>query len=94
MFIMEKKGIEYKGGKIPVLKKKINAFLAGEEGKISKKSLLKIGGVLTMLSSVPAIMKVSAADQINEISNLTYQGDIATATHSNSLPAHISHSSY
>ncbi|MBW2979908.1 hypothetical protein KY360_00645 [Candidatus Woesearchaeota archaeon] len=33
--------------KIPQLKKKVNAFLIGEEGKISKESLLKVGALLS-----------------------------------------------
>ena len=35
---------------IPKIKKKVNAFLVGEEGKISKESLIKTGAVLTMFA--------------------------------------------
>ena len=78
--------------KIPRLKKKIGAFLVGEEGKISKNSLLKIGGVLTGLSSVAL---VSGADITNEL-QLRYTDPTATATHENhsSHSQHGSHSSY
>ena len=40
---------------IPKIKKKINAFLIGEEGKISKESLLKTGMVITAFAVGSAI---------------------------------------
>ena len=48
--------------KIPKLKKKINAFLVEEEGKISKQSLLKTGILLTTaaVGTAVAAKKVSA----------------------------------
>lgn len=77
--------------KIPKLKKKISAFLVGEEGKISKNSLLKIGSVLTGLSSIAIV----AGGNVNEL-QLSYTDSIATATHDNhsSHSQHSSHSSY
>jgi len=50
------------GLSIPKLKKKISSFLIGEEGKISKESLLKIGVTLSgaALTSAIAVPKVSA----------------------------------
>jgi len=76
---------------IPMLKKKVSAFLVGEEGKISKNSLLKIGGVLTGLSSAAIV----AGADTNEL-QLTYNSPTATATHENhtSHAQHGSHSSY
>jgi len=78
--------------RIPKLKRKIGAFLVGEEGKISKNSLLKIGGVLTGLSSAAM---VAGADTTNEL-QLSYTDSTATATHENhsSHAQHASHSSY
>jgi len=48
--------------KIPRIKKKINSFLVGEEGKISKQSLLKVGVLLggTALGTVLSAKKVYA----------------------------------
>ena len=85
---MEKK---VRDSKIPQLKKKVKAFLVGEEGKISKKSLLKIGGTLTGLSSLALI----GAANVDEI-HLGYSGTTATASHENhsSHASHASHSSY
>ena len=76
---------------IPLLKKKVKAFLVGEEGKISKKSLLKIGGTLTGLSSL-ALIGATTVDEVH----LGYSGVKATATHENhsSHASHASHSSY
>lgn len=78
---------------IPKLKKKIGAFFVGEEGKISKNSLLKIGGVLTGLSSAALVM--GGTTTTNELIT-TYSGDTATSSHSNhvSHASHGSHSSY
>ncbi|MCK5449254.1 hypothetical protein KAI32_00135 [Candidatus Pacearchaeota archaeon] len=75
--------------KIPKLKKKISAFLVGEEGKISKNSLLKIGGVLTGLSSATIVAGVNNL-------HLSYTDSTATAKHGNhsSHSQHGSHSSY
>ena len=77
--------------RIPRLKKKISAFLVGEEGKISKNSLLKIGGVLTGLSSAAMV----AGADTNKL-QLRYTDPTATATHENhsSHSQHGSHSSY
>lgn len=77
--------------KLPMLKKKVNAFLVGEEGKISKNSLLKIGGVLTGLSSAAMV----AGGTTNEL-QLSFAEPTATATHENhtSHSQHGSHSSY
>ena len=53
---------------IPKIKKKINAFLVGEEGKISKQSLLKVGAMLggaalgTVLSARKAYAGHSSSD--------------------------------
>lgn len=37
---------------IPKIKKKVNAFLVGEEGKISKESILKLGVISIITSSI------------------------------------------
>lgn len=80
-----------KSSKVPLLKKKVKAFLVGEEGKISKRSLLKIGGTLTGLSSLALI----GAANVDEV-HLSYAGAKATASHENhaSHASHASHSSY
>jgi len=40
-----------KMAKIPVFKKKVNAFLTSEEGKITKQSMLIAGGVLGAIAA-------------------------------------------
>tara|TARA_Y100000310_G_C20001758_1_gene498837 strand:+ start:213 stop:476 length:264 start_codon:yes stop_codon:yes gene_type:complete len=37
--------------KLPKIKKDVNAFLVGEEGKISKQSLMKTGAMLTLVAA-------------------------------------------
>ena len=54
---------------IPKLKKKVHAFLIGEEGKISKESLLKAGTIL-------GIIAISGTLNVN---------DTTASTHSDSL---------
>ena len=87
---MVKKGS--KSLEIPKIKKKVNAFLVGEEGKISKQSLLKAGAILgaIALGSVIASKGVSAAVSHSNSLSLGYSGGTATATHAH----HASHSSY
>jgi len=46
--------------KIPKIKKKINAFLVGEEGKISKKKLMKTGLILS--AAIGAIISSENAE--------------------------------
>ena len=83
--------------KIPEIKKKINAFLVGEEGKISKKNVATIGVVLTGVAVSAALLsKTVSADSIvthvNDLS-VTYNNGIATGSHTHH-GSHSSHSSY
>ena len=75
--------------KIPKIKKKITAFLVGEEGKISKKSLLTLGVMLSgaVIGSIMNSKVVSAShrtshtwDKDCEIENVRNVG-----AHKNSL---------
>ncbi|MBU4069700.1 MAG: hypothetical protein KJ646_01850 [Nanoarchaeota archaeon] len=66
--------------KIPQIKKKIHAFLVGEEGKISKQSLLKTGLVLGGIALGAATSQsVSAGNTLT----LNYASGTATGTHAN-----------
>ena len=49
---------------IPKIKKKVNAFLVGEEGKISKESLIKTGAMLTMFA-LGALKSANAGCPLN-----------------------------
>ena len=46
--------------KLPKLKKKVTAFLVGEEGKVSKESVLKAGVILSSLALSSAILSKDA----------------------------------
>lgn len=51
---------------IPKIRKKVNAFLVGEEGKISKQSILKGGVILCSLALSAAMsMKSASAEYIH-----------------------------
>jgi len=87
--------------KIPKIKKKVRAFLVGEEGKISKQSLLKTGAILssiavaTILSSSRVAAEHCSCNHRSHGShlNLSYSPDTATTNHS-SHGSHGSHSSH
>jgi hypothetical protein len=70
---------------IPKIKKKVNAFLLSEEGKISKDSLVKIGGVLTGLASI-GLVNAGGTGIVNEVKSNTYNSENgnAKAIHNNS----------
>jgi len=85
--------------KIPELKKTLNAFLVGEEGKISKQSIIKAGVILTAVS-LGALKGVaghsshgSSVPHSNSLGSLTYQGSTA-GTASTSHSHHASHASH
>ena len=69
---------------LPQIKKKVNAFLVGEEGKISKESVIK-AGVLVSSVAVATIssVKVVHAGHSNVVNPPTCYDAYATATHSN-----------
>ena len=48
-------------GKIPVFKKKVNAFLTSEEGKITKQSMLIAGGILGTVAAGSIASKFAKA---------------------------------
>lgn len=87
-----KKGIKKVNLVIPKIKKKINAFLVGEEGKISKQSILKAGVVMGgIVIGSGMLTKGVAADHANSFS-VSYNsatGD-GTAMHG----SHASHGSH
>jgi len=78
----------------PKLKKKINAFLVGEEGKISKGSILKTSLALGTLGMI--LPSISAGT--NNLSLGTYNpangATIATHTSHGSHASHGSHGSH
>lgn len=76
---------------LPELKKRITSFLVGENGKISKQSLLSIGSFLGtgLLASVLVAKNANAsATHVNAIT-VKYSGGLATGTHNH----HSSHES-
>ena len=66
---------------LPKLKKRITSFLVGEEGKISKQSLLSLGAFLGtgVLAGILAAKDVSAG-HTNTLT-VGYSGGEATGTH-------------
>jgi hypothetical protein len=91
--------------KLPQVKKTINAFLIGEEGKISKQSIIKAGIILGVVSLGALGVQGNHSSNLahsNSLSPLTYSGTKLSATHSNgsnhanhsnaSSPTHSSHS--
>jgi len=75
--------------KFPKLKKKINAFLVGEEGKISKSNVIK-GGIL--LGSIVLTIGTVAAGH----SSYDYHtnNSLSDTTHQNSVAHHDDHVSH
>lgn len=69
-------------------KKKISSFLVGEEGRISKQSLLKAGILVGTLG-----VAIPSASAVDSLSLGSYSGGSATATHS-SHSSHGSHESH
>ncbi len=82
--------------KLPEIKKTISAFLVGEEGKISKQSIVKAGVILSAVSL--GIVKSTSAEITHEntMGELTYQGGVASTGHAHhaSHSAHSAHSSH
>ena len=84
-----------KNNKIPIIKKNIEAFLLSEEGKISKKSIIKAGLVLFLLSAASA-SQVKDASALGHTSYGIHTSAGSTNTHCNhtSHASHGSHSSH
>jgi len=91
--------------KIPQIKKKISAYVLGEEGKISKQSIMTLGAFLgaAALGGILSSKEVKGvhASSYNHSNSLglTYGGNTVTGTHThstshNSHSSHVSHSSY
>jgi len=77
---------------LPEVKKTITAFLVGEEGKISKQSIIKAGVVLGAVSLSTLNIVSAHSDSIshtNNLGSLTYDNSAAAISHSQ----HASHSS-
>lgn len=82
-----KKG-EFFGKGIPQIKKKISAFLIGEEGRISKKSMLKIGALLAIPAFAMLNQKTATAHSAHEShSSHTSHSSHNQGWHNNSLSA-------
>ncbi|MAG50270.1 hypothetical protein CL621_01355 [archaeon] len=84
---------EVKESKIPKIKKKINAFLIGEEGKISKQSLFKTGVILGGLALSSTLIKEVDAAHSNTLT-ASYGGGTGTASHHGNHGSHASHGSH
>jgi len=84
---------------VPKLKKKISAYIMGEDGKISKQSLIAIGAFI----GSAALSSLLLSDSVNAHSShtshgtnslsISYSAGTATGTH-NHHSSHGSHSSY
>ncbi|MBW2977577.1 hypothetical protein KY331_01910 [Candidatus Woesearchaeota archaeon] len=90
---------------IPKIKKKVNAFLVGEEGKISKESLIKTGALLSMFAlgalksakaGCPLNTEEGDYDHCNDMAFIKTGPKLVTAEHQNSIHqnAHSSHNSH
>jgi len=84
-----------KKNKIPIIRKNIETFLLSEEGEISKKSIIKAGLVLFLLS-VASVSQVKDASAIGHNSYGIHTSAGSTNTHCNhtSHASHGSHSSH
>jgi hypothetical protein len=73
--------------KMPVFKKKVNAFLTSEEGKIAKESMLIAGGILAAVAASSVASKFTGASNYSKSTDCPI-GDSTTAkscyTHGNS----------
>lgn len=79
---------------LPKIKKRVNAFLVGEEGKISKKNVIKLGVVLGSVAASGLFAKNVHAGHSNwthgnELS-VSYSHPEGTGDHQH----HANHSSY
>jgi len=98
-----------KEGVIPKIKKKVNAFLVGEEGKISKETILKAGAIAGGFALSSALLSKGVYSQHNQHSNngpihsnglsLNYDAPSSSATsthtsHGNHTNAHSNHASH
>jgi hypothetical protein len=82
------------GFKMPSIKKRISAFLVGEDGKISKDSVMKAGAILGAIGITSALLAESAAAHTNRITS-SYSSSLGriTGTHT-SHGSHGSHGSH
>jgi hypothetical protein len=79
--------------KMPELKRRVNAFLVGEEGKISKDSILKAGALLGAVGISSVAMAGSAVAQ-SHTNSISGSFDPSTITVSGTHGHHSSHSSH
>ncbi len=77
--------------KIPEVKKKLHSFFVSEEGKISKKSLIRTGTILSSLALGSAIAQAGTS-HTNEFS-AGEQGEGVEASHGHHA-AHSNHSNH
>ena len=74
--------------KIPKIKKSVKAFLVGEEGKISKKALMKTGALLTIAAG--SAIQIEASHGHHNSLELGYTSFYSYGAHSD----HVNHSSH
>lgn len=83
-----------KKGRLPKIKKHVKTFLLSEEGRISQKSLLKIGLGLIAISRLFASTDVEAAKHGNTWSTIKQSSTGSYHTSHASHGSHNSHSSH
>lgn len=83
-------------GVFPSIKKKLSAFLADEQGRISKEGLVASGTTLVVLSGLVAGACNDHSQNIahTDSSTLAYASDVVTATHNHYDPAHCNHNAH
>ncbi len=89
--------MDLKGASVfPSIKKKLSAFLAEEDGRISKESLVAGGAAVLALSGLVNAACTSHNQNIGhtDSSSYAYANNVVTATHSHYDPAHCNHSNH
>ncbi|HNX82423.1 MAG TPA: hypothetical protein PKL77_09800 [Candidatus Omnitrophota bacterium] len=92
----KRKVIKSKRGKIPQIKKDIKDFLSSEEGKISKKNIVKIG-ISTAIVGMMMDPQHAFAQHTDNVGAHTSDWQAANAGHNSHQPhtsTHASHSAH
>ncbi|MFQ5620725.1 MAG: hypothetical protein ACE5FT_02695 [Candidatus Nanoarchaeia archaeon] len=75
--------------KFPQIKKKANAFLVGEDAKISKESVIKVGAILSAMAISGALASKKVQGQMCHTNSASFPAH-GSAVHSH----HSQHCSY
>ena len=79
---------------VPEIKKKVNAFLLGEQGKMSKDSIIKAGLLVGAFAVGVAINAKKTEAPVNHSNSLSASYDSGTGAASANHSHHASHSSH